>query len=237
MKNRLKKIVQPSLRDQIVEAIRDAIIQGKFKSGEKISEQELAEQLGVSRTPIREAIRILEQQGLLETRPQNGTFVTRLNWDEVQDSLYVRMALEEFAVRQAIQKLTIKEWNVLCNNLEEIYSGMCEAISKNDPISANKFDIKLHTLLIDTAHNSYLSRIWHTTGLHFLVWSPERELYPFTNERWAVFEKRHRELLDDLHKHDPDQCAKAVRDHISLKLLDLAQWFENQANQEGGDTQ
>ncbi|HUH98296.1 MAG TPA: GntR family transcriptional regulator [Anaerolineales bacterium] len=234
MDSRLKKIVQPSLRDQIVEAIRDAIVQGKFKPGEKIPELDLANQLGVSRTPIREAIRILEQQGLLETRPKSGTFVTPINWDEVQDSLYVRMAMEEFAVREALGRLTIKEWNTLCNNLELIYNGMREAIVRNDPISANKLDIELHTLLIDAARNSYLSRIWRSTGLNFLVWSPERELYPFNDEKWAVFEKRHRDLLDAMHKHDPEQCAEAVRNHISLKMMDLAQWFANEPGPDGG---
>ncbi|MGH9199183.1 MAG: GntR family transcriptional regulator, partial [Acidimicrobiia bacterium] len=64
---RLERINQVALRDRIVNAIRDAIVQGKLKPGEKIPEQDLAVQLGVSRTPIREAIRILEQQGLVQT--------------------------------------------------------------------------------------------------------------------------------------------------------------------------
>jgi DNA-binding GntR family transcriptional regulator len=234
MSERLKKIVQPSLRDQIVESIRDAIIEGKFKSGEKIPEQDLADQLGVSRTPIREAIRILEQQGLLETRPQSGTFVARLHWEEIQDGLSVRMAMEEFAVRQAIHHLSLVEWNALCNKIESIYDEMDITIRKNDPISTNKLDIELHTLLIDAANNGYLSRIWRTTGLDFLVWSPELELYPFNEERWVVFRKRHRELIDILKRHNPDRCAEAVRDHISLKLSDLVQSFENKNNPLGG---
>ncbi|MDP6330087.1 MAG: GntR family transcriptional regulator, partial [SAR324 cluster bacterium] len=65
MSQRLKKIVRIPLRDQILDSIKRAIITGKFKASEKISEEELAAQLGVSRTPIREAIRVLEQQGLL----------------------------------------------------------------------------------------------------------------------------------------------------------------------------
>ncbi len=233
MSTRLNKIVQPSLRDQIVEAIRDAIIQGKFKSGEKIPEQDLADQLGVSRTPIREAIRILEQQGLLETRPQSGTYVARLNWEEVQDGLLVRMALEEFAVRQAIQHMSIKEWNNLCAHLETIYTAMGTAIQNDDPIDTTRLDIELHTMLIDAAENGYLSRIWRTTGLHFLVWSPELEMYPFSEERWATFQTRHRELLDALRRRDPDRCAEAVRNHISLKLSDLVQSFGNENNQKG----
>jgi DNA-binding GntR family transcriptional regulator len=234
MRNRLNKLTHKSLRDQIVGAIRDAIIKGKFKAGEKIPEQELAEQLGVSRTPIREAIRILEQQGLLETRPKNGTYVASLNWDEVQDSLYVRMALEESAVRQAIQRLMPEEWNKLCEEFQRLYDGMGEAIARDDPVATTELDIEWHTLLIDAARNRYLSRIWRATGLPFLVWSPERELYPFTAEKWAVFQRRHRELLDALRGRDPDQCAEAVRNHISGKLSDLVEWLDKEASTAGG---
>lgn len=236
MRNRLNKLTHKSLRDQIVGAIRDAIIKGKFKAGEKIPEQELAEQLGVSRTPIREAIRILEQQGLLETRPKNGTYVASLNWDEVQDSLYVRMALEESAVRQAIQRLTPEEWSKLCEEIQRLYDSMGEAIARDDPVATTELDIEWHTLLIDAARNRYLSRIWRATGLPFLVWSPERELYPFTAEKWAVFQRRHRELLDVLRGRDPDQCAGAVRNHISGKLSDLVEWLDKEASTVGGTT-
>ena len=76
MPQQLKKIVRIPLRDQILDSIKRAIITGKFKASEKISEEELAEQLGVSRTPIREAIRVLEQQGLVEVIPKDGTYVT-----------------------------------------------------------------------------------------------------------------------------------------------------------------
>lgn len=70
--NQLKKLEHKSLRNTIVEADRDAIVGGLYRGGEKIQEQALAEQLGVSRTPVREALSMLEQQGLLETRHQNG---------------------------------------------------------------------------------------------------------------------------------------------------------------------
>ncbi len=225
MISRLNKLTQKPLREQIVGAIRDAILQGKFKAGEKIPEEKLAEELGVSRTPIREAIRILEQRGLLEARPKNGTYVASLNWDEIQDSLRVRMALEEFAVRQAIQRLSPQAWNSLCEKLQRLLEGMRAAVARSDPVAATDQDIEWHTLLIDAAQNRYLSRTWRVTGLPYLVWSPERELYPFTLEKWAVFQRRHEDLLAALRGRDPDQCAEAVRAHILGKLSDLNEWL------------
>lgn len=220
--HRLSKLPQTSLRDQVVSAIRDAIIQGKFKPGEKIPEQELAEQLGVSRTPIREAIRILEQQGLVATRPKNGTYIASLNWEEARDSLHFRAALEEFAVRQAIERLEPQEWDEVCERLQRLLDGMRDAVARGDPIAATELDIEWHTLLMDAARNRYLSRAWRIMGLPFLVWSPERELYPLAPEKWAdVFNSRHQELLAALRGRDPDKCGEAVRSHILRKLSDL----------------
>jgi len=232
----LDRINQPSLRDLIVDSIRDAILQGKLSPGEKIPEQDLAEQLGVSRTPIREAIRILEQQGLLETRPKNGTYVARVNWEDVQDSLTVRLALEETAVRQALQRLSQDEWNAFVARCEQLYAGMCQAVADNDLVTATELDVEWHTLLIDAARNRFLSRTWRVSGLPYLVWSPERELYPFTVERWASFQRRHELLLAALRSGNAEECAAAVRNHIGGKLSDLTEWLNKTPSNYGASS-
>lgn len=223
MTHRLSKLPQTSLREQIVNAIRDAIIEGKFKAGEKIPEQELAEQLGVSRTPIREAIRVLEHQGLVEIRPKNGTYIASLNLEEARDGLHVRAALEELAVRQAIERLNPREWEQFCQNLQHLLDGMGDAVARGDPVAATELDIEWHSRLIDTARNRYLSRAWRNTGLPFLIWSIERELYPLPAGELAVFNVRHQELLTVFRRRDPDECGEAVRFHILRKLSDLHQ--------------
>lgn len=220
--DRLAKIARTSLRDQVVQAIRDAIIQGKFKPGEKVPEHDLAEQLGVSRTPIREAIRILEQQGLVETRPKNGTYIAGLDREQVRGALIVRAALEELAVRQALEHLDAEEWYRFCDRLEGLLHGMRDATERGDPVGATELDVEWHTLLIDAAANPYLSRAWRAAGLSFLIWSPERELYPLAQEEWiGLFDSRHREALKALRTRDPDTAAEAVRGHILRKLDDV----------------
>ncbi len=228
MARRLGMIPQTSLRDKVVSAIRDAIIQGRLTPGEKTPEQELAAELGVSRTPIREALRILEQQGLVESRPKNGTYIARIDWEEVRDSLYVRIALEEFAVRQAVTRVTAREWDQLCGTLQRLLDGMRDAVARSDPVAATELDIHWHTLLMDAARNRFLSRAWRSTGLAFLVWSPEREIYPLTPEKWAVFHERHQELLTAMRSRDPDMCAEAVRAHILRKISDIDEWLGRQ---------
>ena len=223
MNRRLNRIQQTSLRDQVVGAIHHAVIRGDFKPGEKIPEQELAEQLGLSRTPIREAIRILEQQGLVETRPKSGTYIVRIDREEVRDGLLVRSALEELAVRQAVARLDRAEWNDLCEKLQHLLHAMGEAVDKGDPIATTELDMEWHTLLVEAAQNRCLARAWRNTGLPFLLWPPERELYPLADEKWrsASF-GRHQGLLTALRGRDPDICGEAVRSHILVKLGDLA---------------
>jgi DNA-binding GntR family transcriptional regulator len=211
-----------SLRDRVVGAIRDAIIQGKFRPGEKIPELELAGQLGVSRTPIREAIQVLEQQGLLEIRPKNGTYIRAVNWDDARDGLTVRISLEELAVRQALERLDPDEWGRLCDQVEALIGKMRDAIGAENPSAATECDVELHALLIEAASNPYLSRAWQNTGLAVLVWSPERELYPLApGESRVAFVARHEELLSALRGRDPEVCSEAVRAHILKKLDDL----------------
>jgi len=217
----LEKLQKVSLREQILDAIRNAIIEGKFKAGEKIPEQELATQLGVSRTPIREAIRVLEQQGLLEIRPQNGTYVASLNKEESKDGLYVRAALEELAVCQALERLTAQEWDELCAQYQQLLVEGNNAAAKNDPVAAIDFDTKWHVLLVDAARNRSLSRAWRMTGAANLIWSFEFDLYPVDKDAFRAWVARHEELLDVFRGRDPDACAAAIRFHILRKAADI----------------
>jgi DNA-binding GntR family transcriptional regulator len=222
LKHRLQKIHKNSLREQVINAIRNAIIEGKFKPGEKIPEQELAEQLGVSRTPIREAIHILEQQGLVLIAPKSGTFVAEVDPAEVQDSLYTRIALEELALRQAIERSKPEEWENLCKKLNRILNGMKEAVEKRNTIAATELDIEWHTTLIDAAQNRSLSRVWRATGLQFLIWSPERNLYPIPQKRFSEDTYfHHKELFEIILKKDPEEVDQAIRTHILRRLSDL----------------
>lgn len=217
----LDKLQKVTLREQILNTIRDAIITGKFKAGEKIPENDLAEQLGVSRTPIREAIRVLEQQGLLEIRPQNGTYVASLNREEAIDGLYVRAALEELAVRQALERLTLAEWDDLCAEYQDLLAEGRRAVTQNDPVAGIDFDTKWHILLVDAARNKSLSRIWRMTGVANLIWAFEFDLYPVDREAFTAWVQRHEELLEAFRSRDPEVCTAAIRFHILRKASDL----------------
>jgi len=223
---RLNELPRTSLRIRVANAIRDAIIEGQFRPGEKIPEKELAEELGVSRTPVREAVHILEQQGLVEIRPKYGTFIATLDREEIYDSLSVRTVLEQFAVQQAMEHLGPEEWNELCAKFQDILDRMLDAESRGDSVGSAELDIEWHTLLIDAARNECLSRTWRSAGLASLIWSPEREIYPFNQQTLARSAVRHKELLTALRKREPDNCAEAIRSHIFVKLNDIREGQE-----------
>lgn len=214
----LQPLKREALRDQVVRAIRDAIIQGRLRPGEKVPEGDLAQQLTVSRTPIREAIRVLEGQGLVEVNPKRGTYITMPDRADAADGLAVRAALEILAVDQAIERSSEADWNLLYSELEDILSGMAEAVAANDTIRAVEFDIEFHAALMKASKNRHLMRSWHAVGIPFLVWFPERELYPGLPPDLVA---RHREVLVALQSRDPVVCDEAIRNHMAEKLADI----------------
>ncbi len=140
MSHNLREPQRTLLRIEVANAIRDAIIEGELRPGTKIPEAELAQELGVSRTPVREAIRILEQQGLVKSRPTDGTYIAILDREEAHDSLSVRAALEQLAVQQAMDRLGPEEWNELCAKFQDFLDRMSDAVSRKDSVGVTELE-------------------------------------------------------------------------------------------------
>ena len=217
----LKRISRIALRDQVLDSIRSAIITGTLKASEKIPEEDLAAQLGVSRTPIREAIRMLEQQGIVQVRPKEGTYVASFGSEEVKDGLHVRLALEQLALRQSIERLSSHEWRKLCDRLQELLDSMLAAAEPADAVKSIELDIAWHTNLIDASRNQSLSRTWRLTGLSNLIWSLEYRQYPVSSERLKAYAQSHERLLSVLRTRNQRACAEAVRLHSQEKFENL----------------
>jgi DNA-binding GntR family transcriptional regulator len=215
----LPPLKREALRDRVVRAIRDAIIQGKLRPGEKIPEEDLAQQLSVSRTPIREAIRVLEGQGLVEVNPKRGTYIAMPNRTDAADSVAVREALEVLGIEQAILRSSDTDWIELCGRLEEILLGMSIAVAESDTIQAVELDIEFHAILMKAARNQHLWRSWHAVGIPFLVWFPERDLYP---GQPSDLVERHRRVLTAIQTRDVDISTLAIKHHLSQKLKDIS---------------
>ena len=110
------------LSDHVVEKLEQLIFSGRYRPGERLREQILADELGVSRAPLREAIRTLEERGLLERMPHSGVQVVALSNEKLSQMLSTREALEGMAARQAAENMTVSEVNALKRTVEMLKS-------------------------------------------------------------------------------------------------------------------
>ncbi len=148
-----------TLREKILETIRDAIIAGTMKPGEKVAEPELAERFGISRTPIREAFRQLESEGYLTVFPRKGAVVAAFSQRDVEEFYAIKRILEGYAARRACEKLTPRD----IEKLQAINDRLRQLASEGDVKHFFKVHNSFHELFVKAADNGKLTEM--ITGL------------------------------------------------------------------------
>ena len=143
------------LRDVVFNTLRQAILRGELKPGERLMEIALSQRLGVSRTPVREAIRMLEQEGLVIMIPRKGAQVAEISEKDLKDVLEVRLGLEELAVRIACQRITEEE----LEELEQAVKEFEEAMKEDNLGVLAAVDVKVHEVIYGSTHNKRLVQI------------------------------------------------------------------------------
>ena len=145
-----------NLREQVVEHVRLAIIEGRLKPGDHMIEAQLTQQLGVSRTPLREALILLEREGLVETIPNRGTFVRTFSEDDIEAIFSMRTVLENFAAERIIGNLTKEDYKAL----EALIKEQAEYIEAEDFKKVRTVDMQFHRYLIERSNHPHLFRSW-----------------------------------------------------------------------------
>lgn len=143
------------LRDVVFNTLREAILKGELVAGERLMEKQLAERLGVSRTPIREAIRKLELEGLVVMIPRKGAEVAQTTEKDIRDVLEVRATLEALAVRLACEKMDEES----IKKLDELKNAFVEAAKKKDIDEIIQRDIDFHDTIFHATDNDKLIQI------------------------------------------------------------------------------
>ncbi|MGL5713077.1 MAG: GntR family transcriptional regulator [Paraclostridium sp.] len=144
------------LRDVVFENLREAILEGKLKPGQRLMEVQLAEQLGVSRTPVREAIRKLELEGLVVMLPRKGAYVANMSLKDIIDVLEIRASLEGLAAYLAADRITEEDANKLRNIAQEFKLS----IERKDDIEILlRKDVEFHECIFNATNNKKLSQI------------------------------------------------------------------------------
>jgi len=201
-------------RAHVYTALRDAIVAGQLEPGRQISENELAARLGVSRTPIREALQRLREERLVAVVPQYGTFVTHISESAVSDAQFVREALECAAIRGTALRARDQDLGAL----EAIIRRQDAAREANDSDSFYVLDDELHQLLCDLSG-------------HDIAWSLSQRAKGHLNRirRLSMPEPgymmemigEHRAVVAAVAAHDPDAAEQTLRHHLRMVLSTL----------------
>lgn len=202
-----------SLRQQVAEMLRRAIINGELQAGERLREEVLAEQLQMSRGPIREALRQLEQEGLVASFPYRGTVVAQIWGEEVLQVLIpMRSILEQYALEAALKKLTDKDLEALAH----VVDAMAAAAEEGDLARVVDLDLSFHRLLVERSGQFHSLQLWdllapRIRGLFYRM-GPE-------HSSLRAIAEQHRALLADLSSSDRERAHAALREHIAEPKL------------------
>ena len=204
--------VHRTLREAAADEIRDMINRGELQPGERLLEDRLAEQLGVSRNPIREAIRILENTGLVEVTPRRGAHVALLDPVRAIELLELRSVLEAFAAQLAAKRGTVEQ----VRRIREIFDEGKAATAAGDAVKAARCHREFHLAIEEAAGNSYLGPtvepLRAQTELVFSVLIDTRGLLGW---------EEHVAMLEAIEARDEDAARVATRRHMSSVLDDL----------------
>ena len=202
-----------TLVDQIANALKDDILTGSLKGGDQLLEDSLKNKFGISRTPLREAFRVLEKENLVEILPRKGTFVRRISRQDIEENFPVRAILEGLAGRLAYPNLNNQD----INDMEEVFEYMKEAAERKDFIDYAKHHLSFHEIFINASNNETLIALLHNLRMHRL-W--HRYTYQYYKEDFRNSLKIHRRILDLFKKKKVslEEIEKVVRRHIEIAL-------------------
>ena len=194
---------------QVVEILRSAIITGEYEPGERLIEATLSTELGTSRGPVREALRQLENEGLVESFPYRGAVVLGVSDDEVQEILIpIRLTLERYSFAHALNLLTDADFAELG---KQVWL-MEQAAAADDLPRLVEADLRFHDIVISSSGQTHTVQIWRT------IW-PRIRAYVYRYGRGkdlATMVDEHRDLLVALQSRDPALMLKQLERHIAV---------------------
>lgn len=208
-----------SLSDKVFSTLEEEILTGVLQSGETVSENKLSARLGVSRTPIREALRRLEQEGLVRNDPGRGAVILGVTKQDLLDIYEIRIRIEGLAARSAAQSITEEQAAAMKElvELQEFY------VSKGDSEKIRDFDSRFHSMIYSFCTSRVLADT--LTGLHHRI-ERFRSMSVVNSERASRTTSEHRAILEALAAHDSDRAESLLIEHISNARDALAKVIE-----------
>ena len=209
------ELTLPSLTDvgtlpnRVYLILEDAILQGKIKQGDRLIEEDLASKLGISRAPIREALRMMHKEGLVVISPRKGAVVNSISPEDIAEIYEATSVLEGLAVKLFCARCTDEE----LADLQQLYADMEEQIRNKDVVQYRKLNRQFHAALIQGSKNKKLIEICGVLQKQ-ISWFQNMNLS--MQSRMGVSLQEHKEVIDACLAKDPETAGRKASEHIVL---------------------
>jgi DNA-binding GntR family transcriptional regulator len=199
--------VQRTLHQEVTERIREMIRTGVLVRGQKIDEKQISESMGVSRTPVRESLRILHSEGLIDLIPHKGAYLTKPRVEEIQDMFEVISVLEGTCARLAAKKMTEED----LKKLESLHGMLEKHFRKRNHEAYLECNHLLHLRIQQLSGNKVLNDVLTSLRQKELL-NRQRQLY--YKDRFERSIEEHRDIMEALRKRNPDRADQAMKRHL-----------------------
>lgn len=209
------------LRDVVFNTLRRAILKGELEPGERLMEIALANRLGVSRTPIREAIRKLELEGLVVMIPRKGAEVARITEKDLRDVLEVRTSLEKLAIELACERVTEEDKKAL----QETCQAFKESLGGDDLTVIAEKDVAFHDVIFSATKNARLIQI-----LNNLREQMYRYRLEYLKDKGAHLRlvEEHEKIMNAIINNDKEEAVRMIQEHIYIQELTVIKKIQEQ---------
>ena len=196
---------------ETAERLRQAIVTGNLRPNQRLTESEIAKKFGISRTPVREALKQLEMQGYLSKLPNGGLVVTDHSLSQIRNLYEIREALETMAIKLACQRATQEQLDTAA----EYHARSIEVINNRNVDQFIELNSSFHDELLSACGNEQL---WSLIQIFRDQYFDRRLVRVFTAGDWRTMIKHHQRLLDAVRQKDVRLAEKAVREHVRIAI-------------------
>ena len=205
---------RPLYREEIKKALMDAIVSGQLAPGDRIVETRWAKELGVSQSPIREAIRELELIGLVETIPYKGCIVREITHKDLVDTFEVRIALESIALAEIIQRHNVES---ILQQMEDKLKHMLEHAAEGSIEGFIEYDVQFHEAFVENSDNALLKRLWEQCYIR----DNTKLSAVMSRESLMELGRRHELICEAIRSRDAERVKKEIQVHFEMLIHDM----------------
>jgi DNA-binding GntR family transcriptional regulator len=217
-----RRIGRRPLHEEVIDQLRDRIVRGELDPGTRLNERVLCEQLGISRTPLREAIKMLATEGLVALLPNRGAIVTPLKAETIADTLAVMGALESLAGELACANASEAD----LAEIRALHFEMLAHHARRELAGYFRFNQLIHLRIIEASGNTVLTNTYRQLNANVLR---ARYMANLSRERWDAAVREHEEILAALASRDAPRLKHLLAEHLAHKVASVMAALENTA--------